>query len=309
MFARFLVVLGQVSTLFLMMGVGYVLGKWKKITAAGTGEMSSLLLYVVAPCIIIDSFQTDYDPSLLRTLAVGALVELVFFFLYAMIVKLFFRREDDDTRISFRFGSMYGNTGFMGLPLIQAIMGDEALIFAVVSLMVFNVVVWSHGYMMMNGSAKGFSLKNVLLTPGILAVVIGLPLFLAQLTLPGVLHTAVKYIGSMNTPLAMVVIGAQMARADLGALLRDKKLFEASALKLILIPIFTAVVLLPLRHNALLYTATVILSGAPTAGITSMFAERFDRAPERAAGLVSLSTLLSILTLPIIAVAAEAIAG
>ena len=91
MFTRFLVVLGQVSTLFLMMAVGFVLGKWKKITAAGTGEMSSLLLYVVAPCIIIDSFQTDYDPALLRTLGLGAVVELVFFFLYAMIVKLFIR--------------------------------------------------------------------------------------------------------------------------------------------------------------------------------------------------------------------------
>ena len=309
MFTRFLVVLGQVSTLFLMMAVGFVLGKWKKITAAGTGEMSSLLLYVVAPCIIIDSFQTDYDPALLRTLGLGAVVELVFFFLYAMIVKLFFRKEDEDTRISFRFGAMYGNTGFMGLPLIQAIMGDEALIFAVVSLMVFNVVVWSHGYMMMNGSSHGFSLKKALLTPGLLAVVVGLPLFLTQTTLPGVLHTAVRYIDSMNTPLAMVVIGAQMARADIGALLRDKKLFEASALKLVLIPVFTAIVLLPLRHDPLLYTATVILAAAPTAGITSMFAERFGRAPERTAGLVSLSTLLSIFTLPIIAVAAEAIAG
>lgn len=309
MITRFFVVLGQVSTLFLMMAVGYAMGKWKKITVAGTMEMSSLLLYVISPCIIIDSFQTDYNPSLLRTLAVGALVELVFFFLYAMIVKLFFRKEDDDTRISFRFGSMYGNTGFMGLPLIQAIMGDEALIFAVVSLMVFNVVVWSHGYMMMNGSSKGLSLKKIFLTPGLLAVVVGVPLFLAQITLPGPLHTAVKYIGSMNTPLAMVVIGAQMARADIRSLLRDIKLFEASAIKLVLIPIFTAIVLLPLRHDPLLYTATVILAGAPTAGITSMFAERFGRAPERTAELVSLSTLLSILTLPIIAVAAEAIAG
>ncbi len=309
MFARFIVVLGQVATLFLMMGVGFVLGKAKILTAASTGEISSLLLYVVAPGIIIDSFQTDYDPALLRTLALGVAVELVFFFLYAMIVKLFFRKDEPNVRIPFRFGSMYGNTGFMGLPLIQAIMGDEALIFAVVSLMVFNVVVWSHGYMMMNGSASGMSLKKILLTPGLLAVVVGLPLFLTRTTLPGPLHNAVSMIGSMNTPLAMVVIGAQMARADIRGLLRDKKLYEGSAIKLILIPLFTAVVLLPLRHDALLYTATTILAAAPTAGITSMFAERFNRSPERAAELVSLSTLLSIFTLPVIAVLAETLAG
>ncbi len=309
MLERFLVVFGQVSTLFLMMAVGYLLGRAGKITSAGTAETSSLLLYVVSPCIIIDSFQTEYDAGLLKTLAMGVAVELVFFFLYAMIVKLFFRKDEPDVRIPFRFGSMYGNTGFMGLPLIQAIMGDEALIFAVVSLMVFNVVVWSHGYMMMNGSTKGMSLKKILLTPGLLAVVVGLPLFLTRTTLPGPLHSAVSMLGSMNTPLAMVVIGAQMARADIRGLLRDKKLYEGSAIKLVLIPLFPAVVLLPLRHDALLYTATVILAAAPTAGITSMFAERFGRSPERAAELVSLSTLLSILTLPVMAVLAETLAG
>lgn len=309
MLERFFVVLGQVATLFLMMGVGYLLGKARVLTSASTGEISSLLLYVVSPCIIIDSFQTDYDPALLRTLALGAVVELVFFFLYAMIVKLFFRRDEPDVRLPFRFGSMYGNTGFMGLPLIQAIMGDEALIFAVVSLMVFNVVVWSHGYLMMKGSSDGMSLKKIFLTPGLLAVVVGLPLFLTHTTLPGPLHSAVSFLGSMNTPLAMVVIGAQMARADIRSLLRDAKLYEGSAIKLLLIPLFTAAVLLPLRHDALLYTATVILAAAPTAGITSMFAERFHRCPERAAQLVSLSTLLSIFTLPVMAVLAETLAG
>jgi len=304
MLERFFVVFGQVSTLFLLMGVGFVLGRAKKMSAATTSELSTLLLYVVAPSIIIDSLQTDYDPALLRTLGVGIVVELVFFFLYAMLVKLFFRRDDDQVRIPFRFGSMYGNTGFMGLPLIQAIMGDEALIFAVVSLVVFNLVAWTHGVTMMSGKRE-VSLKKALLNPGCLALVVGMPLFLTRTTLPGPLYSAVHFLGGLNTPLAMIVIGAQMARADLLSTFRDRKLYEASALKLIVIPLFTAAVLLPLRSDALLYTATVILSAAPSAGITSMFAERFGRSPERSAQLVSLSTLLSILTLPAIAVLAE----
>ena len=264
---------------------------------------------MVAPCIIIDSFQTDYDPALLKTLALGVVVELVFFFLYAMIAKLFFRKEEPNVKLPFRFGSMYGNTGFMGLPLIQAILGNDALIFAVVALMVYNLVMWTHGYMMMSGSAKGFSIKNAVLNPGVLAVAAGLPLFLTHTTLPGPLHSAVSFLGSMNTPLAMVVIGAQMARADLKTTLRDKKLYEGAFVKLLLIPLFTAAALLPLRSNVLLYTATVILAATPSAGSTSMFAERFDRSPERAAQLVSLTTLLSIATLPVMAVLAETLAG
>ena len=156
---------------------------------------------------------------------------------------------------------------------------------------------------------KKFSLKKMIITPGVLGMLGGIPLFLTRTTLPGPLYKAVGFVGSLNTPLAMIVIGAQLARADLGSLLKDKKLYEGSAIKLLLIPLVTMLVMLPFRNNHLLYVAAVILSGAPAAGVTSMFAEKFDRSPERTAELVSFSTLLSIFTLPVVAVLAETIAA
>ncbi|MCI9263594.1 MAG: AEC family transporter [Oscillospiraceae bacterium] len=308
MVERFFVVLGQVMTLFLLMGVGFGLGRVGKISGHGTTEFSALLLYVVTPCIIIDSFQTDYDPALLQTLGMGVACQCVCYGLYAVIVSFFFRRDPQELRAPMRFGAMYGNTGFMGLPLIQAIMGDEAVIFAVVALVVFNLWTWSHGLIMMSGRDQ-VSLRKMLINPGMLGLLGGLPLFLTRTTLPGPLYSAVGFVGSVNTPLAMIVIGAQMARADLGSTFRDKKLYGASAIKLLLIPIFTALVMLPFRGNHMLYVAAVILSGAPTAGVTSMFAEKFNKSPERTAQLVSFSTLLSIFTLPLIAVMAETIAA
>lgn len=304
---RFIVVLSQVATLFLLMGVGFGLGKAGKISAAGTSEFATLLLYVVTPCIIIDSFQTDYDPALLRTLGLGAAAQLLCYGLYALMVSVCFRREPPELRAPFRFGAMYGNVGFMGLPLIQAVVGDEARIFAVVALVIFNLLTWSHGLVLMSGQGR-ISWRELLLNPGLLGLLGGLPLFLGRVTLPGPLYTAVHLVGSLNTPLAMVVIGAQMARADLGSIFRDGKFYRVSALKLLLVPLLTAVVMLPLRSHRLLYMAAVILSGTPTAGVTSMFAERFGRSPERTAQLVSFSTLLSIFTLPVIAVLAETIA-
>ncbi len=308
MVERFFVVLGQVITLFLLMGVGFGLGRAGKISGHGTTEFSTLLLYVVTPCIIIDSFQTDYDPALLQTLGMGVACQCVCYGLYAVIVSFFFRRDPQELRAPMRFGAMYGNTGFMGLPLIQAIMGDEAVIFAVVALVVFNLWTWSHGLIMMSGRDQ-VSLRKMLINPGMLGLLGGLPLFLTRTTLPGPLYSAVGFVGSVNTPLAMIVIGAQMARADLGSTFRDRKLYGASAVKLLLIPIFTALVMLPFRGNHMLYVAAVILSGAPTAGVTSMFAEKFNKSPERTAQLVSFSTLLSIFTLPLIAVMAETIAA
>ena len=154
-------VLSQVSTLFFLMAVGYLLGRLDKINEAGTKQMSTLLVYFATPCVIIDSFQTSYDAGLLKTLGLGVLCQMGCYALYAVLVNFFFRKDEPDLRVPFRFGAMYGNTGFMGIPLIQAIMGDEAVIFAVVALVVFNLWTWSHGLVMMSGE-KRFSLKKMI---------------------------------------------------------------------------------------------------------------------------------------------------
>lgn len=301
-------VLGQVTTLFLLMGIGFFLGKTGRLSLVGTGEMSFLLMYIVTPCIIVGSFQTDWEGDTLRTLAVGTAALAVCYGVYILISLLLFRDKPADLQAPLRFGCIYGNTGFMGLPLVRAVLGEEALIFAVVSMVVFNVLCWTHGVILMGGRGA-FSPKKIVLNPGVIAVAIGLPLFLLRLRLPGPLYNAVGFVGDLNTPLAMVVIGAQMSRADLLSTFREKELYAASAVKLLLMPAVTALLLLRLHLDPLFYSATVILAAAPTAGITSMFAERFGRDSARAAQLVSLSTLLSILTLPVVGVAAQILGG
>lgn len=301
---HFLVVLGQVMTLFLLMGVGFGLTKLGWLTQAGTSEMTTVLLYVVTPCIIIDSLQTTWDPELLHTLTLGTAAVIGLYVLDIPLSLLFFRKRPPQLQAPLRFGSIYGNTGFMGLPLVAAVLGDDALIFAVATLIIFNVFTWTHGILLMGGRAA-FSAKKLFLNPGVIAVAIGLPLFLTGLRLPGPVYTAVGFLGDLNTPLAMVLIGSQMARADLLATFRAGNLYAASFIKLILIPLLSALLLLPLGLDPVFYTATVILTAAPTAGTTSIFAERFDRSPVQTAQLVTLSTLLSIVTLPLMAVLAQ----
>lgn len=308
MLEHFLVVLGQVTTLFLLMGIGFFLGKTNRLSLVGTGEMSFLLMYIVTPCIIVDSFQTDWEGDTLHTLAVGTAALAVCYGVYILISLLLFRKKPADLQAPLRFGCVYGNTGFMGLPLVRAVLGEKALIFAVVSMVVFNILCWTHGVILMGGKSA-FSPKKIVLNPGVIAVAVGLPLFLLRVRLPGPLYNAVGFVGDLNTPLAMVVIGAQMSRADFISTFRGKELYAASAVKLLLMPTITALLLLPLRLDPLFYSATVILAAAPTAGITSMFAEQFGRDSARAAQLVSLSTLLSIFTLPVAGVAAQILSG
>lgn len=304
MLERFLIVLGQVGALFLLMGVGFTLEKLGKLDKIGTGQMTYLLLYVVAPCIVVDSFQVPCDPALLRTLGVGALALTACYAAYVLLAHVFFRREEPKRRGTYRFGAIYGNIGFMGIPLVRSVLGESATIFAVLNLSFFNIITWTQGILMIGGR-KEVSLKKAVLNPGVLGVVFGLPLFLLGLRLPGPLYNVVHMFSEINTPLAMVIIGAQMARADLLGTFRAKKLYVAAGVKLLLLPAVTALVLAPLPVDRSFFATIVILAATPAAGLVGMFSERFQTCPEEGAQLVTLTTLLSIFTLPIVGTLAQ----
>ena len=305
---RFLVVLGQVATLFMLMGVGFVLSRMKKLTPAATKEMSTILISVVTPCVIINAFPDDWTPETLKILGGGVVAAVACDLLYLLVTLPLFRKEPSPLRAPLCFGSMYGNVGFMGLPLVAAVVGQEALIFVAMVIVVFNLFAFTHGAVLMGGR-EALSVKKALLSPGLIGVAIGLPLFLLRLELPGPVQSALNHMGNLNTPLAMMVIGAQMGRADLLETFRQKKLYLASGIKLLVLPVLTALVLLPFRLDRTCYLTLVILAGTPAAGLTSMFSEQYDRDTPKAAQFVSLSHLLSALTLPVMAVLAETLAG
>ena len=308
MLAYLLVVAGQVLTLFLLMGAGFVLFRRGTLNGEGLAQMTHLLLYVVTPCIIIRSLQTDWDSALLYNLAVGALLLALSYVVYGLLVQLLFRQRAAEERAVLRFGAMYGNCGFMGLPLVAEVLGEEALIYAALCVVCFNVASWVHGVVLMGGR-QAASVKRALINPGVVPLVCGLPLLLLRLRLPHVVDSAVGFLADLNTPLAMVVIGGQMAQANWAGTFRERGLYGAAAVKLVILPALTALLLLPFHLDPTMYTTLVILAAVPSAGLTAMFAQRFNRCPATAAQLVTLSNLLCVITLPLFAVLARALAG
>ena len=129
------------------------------------------------------------------------------------------------------------------------------------------------------------------------------------ITLPVPVRSAVRYISSLNTPLAMIVIGAQMAAVNLPELLRDARLFGVAVVKLLALPALFMAILLPFGLDPVIYTATIILAGCPTAGASSLMCQMAGKDPSYAARLVTFTTVCSILTLPVVAAAAKLLAG
>ena len=308
MLQAFQVVGGSVLTLFFLMSVGFVFGKMRLLSDSTLTQVSRILLYVVTPAIMVSSFEVERTPEhqtqLLTTLAVLAGLYL----LYMALAKVLFLRENASDQSILRFAAIYGNTGFMGLPLIQSVMGNEAMMIAVVGLAIYNTVVWTHGRVLIGGRTQ-LSAARVLLNPGILGFAAGLLLYLTEWRLPGPIDSAMGYLASLNTPLAMIVIGGQMAQADLVSVFSNKKLYLVSSVKLLGLPLLTALVLIPCRLDPIVFSAAVILSGCPTAGVTSLFAQSMGKDTALAARQITLSTLLCMATLPVVAVLAQLLSG
>ena len=303
-----LMVSSQVGTMFLMMAAGFGLVKAGKLTPEAVPQMTNLLLTVVLPCMLVDSLQIERTRALLDVMGYAFLLLAVLYVLYCLLTAPLFRRQPPATGKALRFGVLYGNVGFMGLPLIQMVLGEQAMVYGVINLIVFNLFNWSQGVVLMGGR-KQISLKQAVLNPGILGIIAAMRLFVCGITLPSMVGNAVNFLGSMNTPLAMVIIGAQMAQADWQAIFRNRSILLACLLKLVAMPLLTALVLYPLHPEPDLYCTLVLLAGVPTASITAMFAQRYGQDVASSAQLVTVSTLLSILTLPCCGVLAALLSG
>ncbi len=297
-------VTGSVLTLFLVMGVGYALAKLGMLAQSTLPQLSKILLYAVTPAIMVDCFQVERTLEMDRQLLEAGGVLVGIYLLYIVLGQLCFRRRPPEEQGVMRFSAIYGNTGFMGLPLIDAVLGDEAMMITVIAIGVFNLASWTHGVACIGGKENS-SLRKAVLNPGVLSFAVALVLYLARVDLPWPVGNAAKDLADLNTPLAMIVIGAQMASADLKETFRDVRLYLVSAVKLLVMPAITILVLLPLHLNGIIFTTLVILSGCPTGGSSSLFCQMLNRDSSLAAKQVTFSTLLCIVTLPLVTLAAR----
>ena len=306
MISDFLTVCGQVITLFLMMGVGFVLAKKGWFSEETSSQCSRILIYVVISCVIITQLQIEVSKQIIRSMLLSAVGMAAPFVIMLPIVQLMFRKEHPDTIVVQRFGMVYANTSFMGLPLLAGILGENALLYGVISMLIFTLFQWTHGAVTMGGKC---SVKRMLLNPGMISIAIGLLFFAIGFRIPAPIYKAMDFMTDLNSPLAMVVIGSQMARADIKGVFKNPKLYLTAAVKLVVVPAVVSVVLLPLQLEPISYCACVVLAACPTAGTTSMLAQMFQRDTKTSAQMVTLTTLLSVITLPVFAVLARSIAG
>ncbi len=289
----------QVLILFILIGMGFLAGKTRLFTDQHSTGLNNVVLYFVLPCVVLNSYQRDYDPSLLTGLLIALAAGIIAHAISIMLAHLLVHDPDKRREKVSRFAVAFSNAGFMAFPLQQALLGDIGVFYGVTYVIVFNILSWSYGVVLMADKGS-LSVKKILLQPAILASIGGLILFFFSFRLPHIIAQPVSYIAALNTPIPMFLVGFFLSQADLGRVFRNKKNYLVVFIRLILSPLLALGTYLLLGIRGDVFIACMIGACAPVAAMSAMFAKKFDGDVETGVGLVSVTTILSVLTMPVI---------
>lgn len=291
----------QVVTLFLLIFTGAVSVKTGIVPKEAKSIFANLLLYIVLPAMVINSYLVEYSEEMSRSIGQAFLFS-AFAMGIGLMISLLVHRKRNPRRPLCRFGSAFANAAYMGFPLIQALFGAEGLVYASAYVTVFNVLLFTVGVGLMSAENSARSiLKSILSTPVIFAVIVGLLIYYLRIPVPQVLATTIGYLGNMNTPVSMMMTGMLIAASDLGGMLRDRLLWKSVAFRLLVIPAACVAIFMALGLRGTVAQVVLLLEACPVAAITSVFAVRYHQADDFAGALVVVSTLLSVITLPLCA--------
>ncbi len=299
------IVLNQAVIMFIIILVGAGCFKLNLLSKEAVSQISGLVLKVVNPIVILMAYQKEYKPELVRNLGRTFILSAAAYVIAMAVSYLCIRNKEGRETVIERFSCIYSNCGFMGIPLVMAMFGYDGVFYLTAFLTVFNALVWSHGVMQMSGEKSLKSLGKVLRSPAIIAIVIGMILFFARIELPPVIAETFEEIGSLNSPLAMIVAGATIIQTDLLKVFRKPRIFYICFLKLLLIPVLTILLFLLFPYDKTVEMTVLAAIAAPSAAICTMQCLNYHRNAAYASELFGVTTLFSIATMPLMMVIYE----
>lgn len=283
---------------------GFFLTKANVLKEEHIKGFAVFLLYVCSPALSIYSFQ-QAECNMEILINIGILL-LVTTFMQVLIMGIGFLiniktyKIDGASRVA-TVAAAFGNVGFFGVPILQALLPDhpEAMVYSAVMSVMMNLIGWTLGMFMMSGDRKHVSVKNFLINPTTLCLLIALPLFFTNTSFPKPVMNFVEFFSKMSTPTAMTVLGMRLAFVKFRDLM-DYRQVVAIFLKLIALPLITFGIMYALPVDETLKISTYILSCMPPAAITLNFAELSNTSPKTAANIVVVGSLLVAITLPVL---------
>lgn len=298
-----LILIKQILVMLAMMSIGVVLYKIGQIDEKGVGQLSNLALYVATPCVVIRSLAIPFNAE---QMSMGLLVMLFFLIIFAVSVVVARVACGSADRVG-QFAVVFSNSGFVGIPLIQGILGDQYVFYVTMTMVVGTITFWTYGVYLMSGDKKEVSIKKILTNPNLIAVVVGVILFFTVDELPYILQQTLNGMANLNTGLGMIILGATLGASNIGLMITDTRLYKAIALRLVVVPLISIPILMFMPVPYEVRMVLMIISAAPAASATSMLALKYGGDYSYGTGLAIGTTIVSMVTMPAVLALAMAV--
>ncbi|GBG93893.1 malate permease [Ligilactobacillus salitolerans] len=295
---------GQITLMFALMLVGILSNKVKFMHPQTANDLTNVLLYIVSPCLIIKSFEQPYSTQRARALGLLTVGIFLVYLVQIVISRLLFRKiKDANLRRIVEYGSIYSNAGFIGIPLVSSLFGSQGVFYAVVPLAMFNIFNWTHGVRLFASGVqqnRWQQVQNVVLNPNIIALAVGLVIFIFSLQLPALLNQMINYISAINTPVSMLVIGNSLANIALRNFKINVPISVSLFLRNLFYPLVTIVIMKLLGISGTPLMTAILMMACPVGGMVVLFTLQNHGKQEPALALMGTSTVLSLVTIPLV---------
>lgn len=300
------IVFQQMLVIFVLIAIGYIFAKMGRISDTTSKEISTLVIQIANPAMILMGAISSDETTHRELLLTGALAMLTFF---AVIVLGFILPTllgvKKDLKKHYNMLSVYGNYGFVGLPVVAAVLGDEAIIYVSVFVLFFNILVYTHGVMVMSGGSQEkrsiwTTIKSII-NPGTVAGLLSVLLVWFRIELPTVVSDSLLYMGRSVTFLSLLIVGVSLSKIKLLSVFTDFRLYILFGIRMLLVPIATVLLMKQFFGSGLMVSAVALIMAMPAANMPLMMASERNLNTEVLSKGVVLSTLLSLVTVPIVA--------
>ena len=281
----------MVIVLFIIMLIGVLLGKMKVINSESRSTISFLIINVSMPMLIVSSSNLEFNEQTKNESMWLIIMSVAAFFFSILLAQLIFKKAVP------RCATVFSNAGYMGLPVLNSILGPKGLFLGAIFQMVFHLFTWTYGISLFTKSNKFKDSLKKMINPSLIAVAIAIVLMFTGWKIPDTIQTVLKMMGELTTPLSMLLIGATLAQVSLKEVIKLKQIYVVTALRLLIIPAFVLLFLLfPSIPKISVYVVFVI-NAMPSAAITGILAMKYNNDEKLASSIVAFSTLISIITL------------
>lgn len=291
----------QIAELFIMILLGFILVKSSLLTKHDSKVLSTVALYIVTPCVIINAFQVQYSQDVKNGIILSFLAAIIVHIIYIVIARLLgkvytLNGVEKATII-------YTNAGNLIIPLVQALLGKEWVVYTTGYILVSTIFIWTHGRMLIC-EEKGFNVKELMKNVNVIASVIGILMFALKIQLPSLITETMDSMSATIAPICMIVAGMLIAGMNVKDCLKNKRLYIITFLKMIVFPLL-AVCLLKFsslssmaKNGDMILLISLLASVAPTAASVTQIAQIYDADSEYASAYYFITTMLCILTMP-----------